>query len=151
MAKIKNYLGRNLKSDRTADKISIDKRSAVMAKIKSKGTAFELLFFQSLAELNIQFEAHPKDIFGKPDLIIRDKNVCVFLDSDFWHGWQFPRWKHKMKNAFWRDKIDRNRRRDKKVTATLKRNGFVVIRLWEHQLKNDLTRCVSRLNNILNK
>jgi len=135
MAKIRNQLGRNFKTERKGDTLTIEKRSALMSKIKSKETNFELRFFQSLKDNRIKFESHPKDILGHPDLVIRKKKTCVFLDSDFWHGWQYPRWKHKLKNDFWREKIERNRKRDQFVNFKLRKSGWHVIRLWEHDLK----------------
>ena len=41
-----------------------------------------------------------KDIKGNPDIVFRSKKICVFIDSDFWHCWQFPRWKKTFKMIF---------------------------------------------------
>ena len=71
--------------------------------------------------------------------------VCIFLDSDFWHGWQYPRWKHLLKDDFWRNKIEKNRLRDKKVTLYLKKEGWKVLRFWEHQIKKDPSKVLSRI------
>jgi len=148
--KIKNYAGRNFKKERTDDKISKKKRSSLMSKIRSKNTKFEedfiILLRKSTRKKN---RTNVTDIKGKPDIVFDRKRVCVFLDSDFWHGWQYPRWKHLLKNDFWRDKIERNRARDKKTTAFLKRNGWEVIRIWEHQIKNEINKCVTKIVNAL--
>lgn len=69
----------------------------------------------------------------------------MFFDSNFWHGWQYPRWKHLLKNDFWREKIERNRIRDRRVTRKLHTEGWVVLRLWEHQLKKDQSMCVKKI------
>lgn len=138
MIKKRNYLGRNFKKQREADKITKEKRSKLMGKIRSKNTKFETDFIASLKkEIRQKFETHAQDIIGKPDIVFRKNKVCVFLDSDFWHGWYYARWKHQLKNDFWREKIEHNRLRDKKVTAKLRRDGWTVIRLWEHCVKND--------------
>ena len=109
--KIKNYLGRDFKKKRENDKISKSKRSELMSRIRSKGTKFEEGFIIELeGHTKKKFERNVKEIRGKPDIVFRKYKVCVFLDSDFWHGWQFPRWKHLLKNDFWRDKIERNRK-----------------------------------------
>jgi len=134
MRKIRNHLGRDLKSKRTRDKLSPKERSLLMSKIRSKGTRLELKFFKGLRKQGIDFQIHPKDIIGHPDLIVRRKKICVFIDSDFWHGWQYPRWKHKLKNRFWRNKIENNRKRDRRITNSLKARGWKVIRVWEHEL-----------------
>ena len=89
------------------------------------------------------------DLKGKPDIVFYRYKVCVFLDSDFWHGWQYPRWKHLLKNDFWRSKIENNRDRDRKTTAYLRRHGWAIVRIWEHSIKNnryfEIDKIVKRL------
>jgi DNA mismatch endonuclease, patch repair protein len=134
MSKIRNYLGRNFQTLRVGDKLTSEDRSLLMSRIRSKKTNFELEFFHILKKHKIKFRSHPKNIYGRPDVILKDYHTCIFLDSDFWHGWQYPRWKHKLKNDFWRNKIERNRKRDKKVTRTLRMKGWIVLRFWEHNI-----------------
>ena len=137
--KIKNKLGINFNRERQKDKTTTDKRSSVMSKIRSRGTKFETDFIDELSRMvKEKFETHVKDIRGKPDIVFRGKKVCVFLDSNFWHGWQYPRWKHLLKNDFWRNKIEKNRLRDRNTTQYLRREGWAVIRIWEHSIKNDI-------------
>ena len=83
------------------------------------------------------FERNVQLIKGKPDIVFKRAKLCVFLDSDFWHGWQYPRWKHLLKNDYWREKIEKNRARDRKTTLFLRKNGWTVIRIWEHSIKKD--------------
>ena len=139
-------MGRNFKKSRVAEKLSPDKRSALMSKIRSKNTKFEEEFI-SLASLKISniFMTHVKTLAGTPDLVFEYEKVCVFLDSDFWHGWQYPRWKHLLKDDFWREKISKNRRRDIRNTRLLKRTGWKVIRLWEHQIKFSPEKAIDRI------
>ena len=148
MSKIRNFLGRNLSSKATRDKLSKRKRSALMARIRSRKTSFEVNFFRVLRRNKVDFIPHPKRILGHPDLLIKGTRICVFLDSDFWHGWQYPRWKHKLKNDSWRLKIERNRKRDRYVTQSLRGKGWAVIRLWEHTLigmnENDIASLIRR-------
>lgn len=135
--KIKNYAGRNYKKERIPDKQSSLSRSSQMAKIRSRNTKFEQTFITILeAEFPNKFVTHVRAIKGNPDIVFEKEKLLVFLDSDFWHGWQYPRWKHLLKDDFWRDKIDKNRKRDKKTTLFLRKNGWTVLRFWEHQLKD---------------
>lgn len=135
--KIKNYSGRNFKKKRSADKISKRTRSRVMSRIRSKNTGLEEKFIRTLRTvIKNKFDTYRRDIKGNPDVVFVNRKICVFIDSDFWHGWQYPRWKHLLKNDFWRDKIERNRKRDRKVTVYLRRHGWGVIRVWEHSLKS---------------
>ncbi|MBU1044811.1 MAG: very short patch repair endonuclease [Candidatus Omnitrophica bacterium] len=145
--KIKNYSGRNFKKDRSNDKISKKKRSSLMTKIRSKNTKFEEEFINLLRKFTRKkFKTHVTDIKGKPDIVFNKAKICVFLDSDFWHGWQYPRWKHLLKNDFWRDKIERNRDRDKKTTLFLRRQGWKVFRIWEHQIKADVNQLMINIS-----
>lgn len=68
----------------------------------------------------------------------------MFIDGDFWHGWRFPAWKAKIP-AFWQDKIEKNRQRDARSFAALRRHGWKVIRLWEHAVKVDAGAQVDRM------
>ncbi len=141
-----NYLGRNFKKEREPDKISIDKRSSLMSRIRSKGTKFELNFISALkAKTNKRFKTNVKELKGKPDIVFEKYLICVFLDSDFWHGWQYPRWMHLLKNDFWRNKIEANRNRDKRNNAWLKRRGWKVIRIWEHNININLDKEIHKI------
>lgn len=150
--KTNNFLGRNLSKEREPDKISKAKRSSVMSKIRSRGTKFEKDFLEKFkSTTRKRYRLNVKEIKGKPDIVFEGYKLCVFLDSDFWHGWQYPRWKHLLKNDFWRSKIEANRARDKKNTAWLRRNGWTVLRLWEHNIKIDSAKEISKILELLNK
>ncbi len=121
-------------------------RSTVMSRIRSRGTQFEKDFTTVLSKrVRDKFETNVASLRGKPDIVFRKKNICVFLDSNFWHGWQYPRWKHLLKNDFWRDKIEKNRKRDRDTTRYLKRKGWEVIRVWEHSIKSDFDACLGSI------
>jgi DNA mismatch endonuclease (patch repair protein) len=147
--KIANLLGRNLKKKRTSDKLTIKRRSSLMSKIRSKNTFFEKKVFLELKKVcAVAFQSNFSGIRGKPDIVFLKKKLCVFLDSDFWHGWQYPRWKHLLKNNFWRNKIAANRKRDIRNTQYLKRTGWKVLRFWEHELNRNLKGAVRKISNI---
>lgn len=134
------------------DRLSKEKRSALMSKIRSKNTRFEQDFIKKLKKkTRKKFCTHERSIRGTPDLVFSKDKVCVFLDSDFWHGWQYPRWKHLLKNDFWRKKIEKNRLRDSRTTHYLRRNDWIVLRFWEHNLKNNLEGVFFKILNALKK
>jgi len=144
--KIKNYLGRNFKRERSLDQLSGKARSKLMSGIRSKNTFFERDFIKALRKLtSLRFSTHVTAIKGKPDIVFRGQKICVFLDSDFWHGWQYPRLKHLLKNDFWRNKIESNRLRDRDTTRHLRRLGWRVIRIWEHSIKQDRQRELAKI------
>ena len=116
------------------DIFSREKRSDVMSRIKSKNSKTEKEVFSFLRKNKVYFQKHPRKIFGRPDISIPTRKIAVFIDSDFWHGWQYPKWEHKITSPFWRKKLESNRRRDKLVTRRLRKEGYSVLRVWSHQL-----------------
>ena len=117
-----------------------------MSKIRSKGTRFETEFIRELKKASkLPFKTNWAELRGKPDIVFLSSRVCVFLDSDFWHGWQYPRWRHLLKNAYWKEKILSNRRRDAITTKYLRRHGWRVLRLWGHNISRDMASAVQRV------
>jgi DNA mismatch endonuclease (patch repair protein) len=148
--RIKNYSGRNFKKKREVDKITKKERSFLMSKIRSRDTKFEEDFIIQLSKkTKIKFERNCQLIKGKPDIVFRKQETCVFLDSDFWHGWQYPRWRHLLKNDFWREKIETNRLRDKRVTKSLRKKGWKVLRFWEHAIKQNKDGILEKIKSLL--
>ena len=144
--KTNNYLNRNFKKERSDDKLSEKERSERMSRIRSRGTKFEEDFIYALKKATRKkIKTHTRSIRGCPDIIFEKNKVCVFLDSDFWHGWQYPRWKHLLKNDFWRNKIENNRKRDKKTTQYLRKNGWTVLRIWEHEINIKNNKSIEKI------
>lgn len=148
--RIKNYAGRNFKKERVPDKQTSQSRSSQMSKIRSKNTKFEEQFISRLSLLfPDMFITHVKDLKGTPDIVFEKEKICIFLDSDFWHGWQYPRWKHLMKNDFWREKINNNRKRDIRTSRILRKSGWIVLRFWEHQILNKPNEVIKKIDSSL--
>jgi DNA mismatch endonuclease (patch repair protein) len=124
--------------------MSSEKRSALMSRIRGKNTGIELLVFRELRRRGLHFTRHARDLPGRPDVVFRRARIAVFIDGDFWHGWRFPRWQHKLQPR-WREKIAENRRRDQRNFARLRRSGWRVVRVWEHQLKRDPESAIRRI------
>ncbi|WP_272870098.1 very short patch repair endonuclease [Neoroseomonas oryzicola] len=128
--------------------MSPEKRSAVMSRIRGKDTGPERAVAQALLSRGWEFETHARDLPGRPDILFRTSMVAVFIDGDFWHGWRLPVWRDKLTEA-WEAKIEANRRRDARNFRKLRRSGWTVIRLWEHQVKRDLHGCIARVEELL--
>jgi DNA mismatch endonuclease, patch repair protein len=79
-------------------------------------------------------------LLGKPDIVFRRARLVVFVDGCFWHGCPQCGRRTKSHRAFWRRKIDRNRRRDRVVTRGLQRAGWQVVRIPEHSIKRPSAR-----------
>lgn len=115
-----------------------------MSRIRTSDTDIEKVVSSGLHARGLRFRKHVRILPGSPDIVFAAAMVAVFIDGDFWHGYRFPVWKHKL-SLFWQEKIDKNRSRDQRNFATLRRRGWIVIRLWKHEVKSDAARCVARV------
>jgi DNA mismatch endonuclease, patch repair protein len=115
-----------------------------MSRIRGKDTGPEKILVAELAALGFSFETHPSDLDGRPDILFRAHRLAVFVDGDFWHGWRFPLWKHKLSQR-WQDKIEANRARDTRNFRRLRRAGWRILRIWEHQIEQALPACIERI------
>jgi len=127
--------------------------SALMKRIKEKNTTCEIKLRKLIWHKGYRYRINVKKIPGKPDLVFKNKKVAVFIDGDFWHGYNWENRKNKIKanRGYWIPKIERNIQRDREVTAKLKSLGWQVIRLWEHEVKNDIQGSVEVITAILQK
>ena len=105
-----------------------------MSRIRPKGTKLELLVFSHLRKEKIHFQKHYRSAVGSPDIAVPSKKLAVFIDGDFWHGWRFSQWEQKLPQEYWRGKIRANIDRDRRTFAKLRRHGWKVLRVWEHDL-----------------
>jgi DNA mismatch endonuclease, patch repair protein len=129
---------------------SLTKRSYHMSCVRSKNTTPELKIRRLVHGRGLRYRIHVDRLSGRPDLAFIRAKVAVFIDGDFWHGWRFPRWREKM-GDYWRAKIDRNRRRDTENFRKLRSQGWLVIRIWEHEIKRDARGCVDRVEAAVRK
>ncbi len=123
-----------------------EKRSWVMSRIRSRDTKIEKKIAHLLRKNKIHYRRFPR-IFGNPDFVV-EKKVLVFCDGDFWHGYGYDKKKRPQKK-FWRDKIERNMERDRKVTRKLRVDGWSVVRLWEHDIEKRPQSCIGRIRKSL--
>jgi DNA mismatch endonuclease (patch repair protein) len=117
------------------DVFSKQKRSLVMAAIRSKGNRdTELKLASILRAHGIKGWRRHRPLPGKPDFIFPKQRLVVFVDGCFWHGCP-KHWREPGSNQnYWLAKLQRNKSRDKKVNRILRNSGWNVLRLWEHEL-----------------
>ena len=112
-----------------------DKRSAVMAKIHSKDTKPELLVRRYLWQRGYRYRKNVRGLPGTPDIVLRKYGVVIFIHGCFWHGHDVDGHIPQTNSLFWKEKIERNKLRDERNKAELKRLGWGVMTIWECQLK----------------
>jgi DNA mismatch endonuclease, patch repair protein len=109
-----------------------------MRQVHSQHTKPELLVRSLVHRLGYRFRLHRKDLPGAPDLVFPARHKVIFVHGCFWHGHACPRGARLPKaNAdYWREKIARNRKRDRRHRRNLGQLGWSVLTLWECQLRN---------------
>ena len=131
-----------------ADNLTPEQRSMTMSRIRSTNTKAEMIIRCLLHSRGLRYRIHAAELPGKPDIVFPSSKVIVFIDGDFWHGWRFSLWEHKLQ-PYWRSKIAGNRRRDRLNFQRLRRQGWTVIRIWEHQVKRDPVSCADRIETVV--
>jgi DNA mismatch endonuclease Vsr len=104
-----------------------------------------------LQDEGLVFTCFDKSVFGKPDLTFPEQKIAVFIDSDFWHGNPKRFVRPKTNVEYWDDKIEKNRKRDRIVNRRLRKEGWIVLRIWEYDIKHNLNSCVNRFFRIVKK
>ena len=120
------------------DPLSTVDRSALMAKVKGSGNkSTELVVEAMLHNQGIEGWVKHPDLLGKPDFYFPIHRLVIFVDGCYWHGCA-KHVRYPQANAeYWRAKIERTMRRDDRIRRSLRRQGFHVMRVWEHDLKRD--------------
>ena len=109
-----------------------------------KNTRPECAVASLLNSLGLLPEHHVSDLPGRPDFVLREFRIAIFVDGDFWHGWRFPTWRKKLSEK-WEAKIEATRKRDTRNHSRLRRAGWKVLRIWEHQVLVDPERVAARI------
>jgi DNA mismatch endonuclease (patch repair protein) len=123
------------------DIFSVQKRSEIMSRIRSKDTVAEQIVFKELRRKKVYFQKHYKKAPGKPDIALPRKKIAVFIDGDFWHGRHIERMRQTRKeDSFWVKKLVYNMNRDKGQEEKLNAKGWKVLRVWESDIKRKRTR-----------
>ncbi|MBF0595387.1 MAG: DNA mismatch endonuclease Vsr [Candidatus Omnitrophica bacterium] len=115
------------------DHLSKKKRSWNMSRIRSKDTGPEKIVRSFLHRQGFRFRLHVKDLPGKPDIVLPKFKTVIFVHGCFWHRHSRCRLAATPKSnvAFWRQKLDANVTRFKRVSQDLKRAGWRVVVIWE--------------------
>lgn len=127
-----------------ADQLTKEQRSALMGRVRHWDTDLERAVRSALHRRGFRFRKNVRGLPGSPDIVFTKAKVAVFVDGDFWHGWKFEEKKHKYK-PYWQEKIAANIARDERNFANLREAGWTVIRVWQHEIKKDLSDVVNKI------
>ncbi len=128
------------------DVFSPSVRSRVMAAIRSRGNAnTELRLAKIFRKNRIKGWRRGQKIFGNPDFIFRKIRLAIFVDGCFWHGCPAHGRRPGSNQDYWLPKLERTIMRDKLNTLRLRKEGWTVLRFWEHELRSE-TAVIARYN-----
>ena len=110
------------------DTVSKKKRSEIMSRIRSKNTKPELIVRKYLSSKGYKYRLHDQKLPGKPDIILKRKRIAIQVRGCFWHGHNcklsnYP----KTNRKYWKDKINNNKKRDRKNDKLIKKMGYKLI------------------------
>ena len=106
-----------------------------MSRIRSYGNKdTELALVRVFRLYGITGWRRHQSLLGRPDFVFPNERLVVFVDGCFWHGCRIHSKVPKTNRAYWSKKLLYNQRRDRRVACSLRRKGWRVMRIWEHDL-----------------
>ena len=118
-----------------------------MKRDKNKDSEIELILRHELWKRNMRYRKNVNRIYGKPDIVFLSKKIAIFVDSEFWHGYNWTVKKNEIKSnrEFWISKIERNMKRDIEVNQFLQNEGWLVLRFWGNDIKKNIGLCIDAI------
>ena len=126
------------------DILTPEQRRRCMSSVRGINTKPELLLRKALWRKGLRYRLK-SDLPGKPDIVLTRYKIAIFVDGCFWHNCPAHGSLPETNKLFWENKIARNIERDNKVNVLLEKNGWLVIRIWEHEIKQSLEKVIERI------
>ncbi len=122
-----------------------------MAKVKLKGGDAEILLAKALWKRGYRYRKNYRKLPGSPDIAIQKYNIAVFVDGEFWHGFDWANKKNKIRRnkSYWVEKIEENIARDIQNDNKLKNLGWTPIHFWSKEVISDTEGCVSDIEDYI--
>jgi DNA mismatch endonuclease (patch repair protein) len=119
------------------DTLTPAERSALMSRIRSKNTRPEMIVRRLAHSLGYRFRLHVRTVPGCPDLVFAPRKAVILVHGCFWHQHSCPMGDRlpKSRRAYWRRKLDGNRRRDERNRRALRAAGWRIMVVWECQTR----------------
>lgn len=131
------------------DNLRPEQRRKNMQHIRSKDTEIELILRKALWREGIRYRKNYDKLPGKPDIAITKFKIAIFCDGEFFHGKDWNQLQEKLKNSnnseYWIKKIQRNINRDYEVDQAIRAKGWLVLRFWGKDIKQDVSMCVKTI------
>jgi DNA mismatch endonuclease, patch repair protein len=124
------------------------KHTSQMARIRGKDTSPEVILRRALWLKGFRYRIRHR-IVGTPDVAFCRSKIAVFVDGCFWHGCPEHYRRPPSNRDYWDKKLERNKRRDERVDGELTAQGWIVIRVWEHDVLQDVVTVVKRIEDTI--
>lgn len=124
-------------------------RSEQMARIRGEHTTPERILRSSLWKRGLRYRLYARTPVGRPDVVFPGPSVAVFVDGCFWHGCPAHYVRPRTREEFWSSKLKANVERDRRQTKKLLEAGWCVVRVWEHQVHEDISRTTDVIESIV--
>lgn len=138
-----------------SDVLTREQRHKNMKNIHGSDTKPEIVLRKTLWHKGYRYRKNWKQLPGKPDIVLTKQKICIFVDSEFFHGKGYygdyesnkysslkEQLEHSSNSEFWLNKINRNMERDEKINAELTGLGWTVIRFWSKDVIKDTEHCI---------
>ena len=124
-----------------------------MSNVNLKGGTDEKAIAKALWHRGIRYRLNYKKLPGSPDIAITKSKIAIFVDGEFWHGYDWDNRKEKLNRNrdYWIAKIEENIKRDIRVDSHLKEMGWTPVHFWSKDVKKDLKKCIDVIVNLIRK
>ena len=124
-----------------------------MANVHLKDGKAETALAKELWKKGFRYRKNYRKLPGSPDIAILKYRIAVFVDGEFWHGYDWENRKQKLKTnrEYWNEKIEENIARDERNNQLLIEMGWIPIHFWEKEINKDLEKCVKSLEKLIDQ
>lgn len=115
-----------------ADIVNRNTRSRIMAAVRSSDTSPELAIRKALHARGFRYRTNVRELPGKPDIVLPKYRAAIFVHGCFWHAHDCALFRlPATRRGFWKDKLERNQKRDEEVGNSLNEAGWRFLTVWE--------------------
>ena len=127
--------------------ITTKETSKRMGSVHLKGGTAEVLLAKRLWHLGYRYRLNYRKLPGSPDIAITKQKIAIFIDGEFWHGYDWESRKQKLKRnrEYWIEKIEENMSRDTRVDRMLISKDWTPLHFWTKEVINETDNCISTI------
>ena len=130
------------------DRMTTAQRRKVMQRNRGWDTSPEVLLRKALWHKGVRYRKNYRRLPGTPDIAITKYHIAIFVDGDFWHARgheDAPGEQIRTNKQFWANKFKTNIARDRDVNNALAEAGWLVLRFWESDIRQNVEACVKEI------